>query len=931
MTLRWLLSFFCLPIFCSSLEVGQRQNVRPDVIQDGLTEEIGPQPVTEEEALFLRRISEFWQEGEFQIAKSQIEEFIAQYPQSSFSDALCSALGDLYLREKNFSQALSFYSRIQSPGYSARIFLNRMQCIYQMQWYATLADECESVLRENANLEPEHKLHATYFLAVALYQQCLNASKDPETLLKLAQRAEPYFEILFQSELSDEVAQSFAHLCCILKDFPKACGIYKDLAKKDPSIEEEMLFQAALIQSEYDKDGALQAFDAISKMGQNRAKDAAYNRLVLTFDTGRYAELTQAKEAFFSEMPEGKKELARLFLGRSLLALKKYPEAASELQTYILNADETSESYPAALLSLIEAAYQADDLAGIDAGIDKLTRLSSNQSAIQNELPKALFSRAQVLKKNQKPEEARLELERLLGNFPKCNQKAQALFELAHLTYQKKEWTASRSWAHRFVSECPNHELAPFAWRYLISSSSEIAAAGTEKESKKQLIYDLIAALNQKEGVSPSERIDWQFLYVKTLIQIGSYSDAMAVLQTLLETDSAEGLNASIGPREGNAWLLLALCYRDGLGDLDRFCETAEKALSKKADLIDPAQVHVLLFNAYLEKSRSHPEFLDASAEHLYAAFKDKAQIQSQNLLWLADFYFNRLSESGDGQLADQLANKAAAILEHCLRGIGETAEFEPYVCKLAKCYSILGQVENQIALLEKLTDPIRRISPVSEKEANLLLGEAYARKGENEKALNLFDKVIAASPTVRSAAAASASLQSARLTLSSIKQSDSPDFMKVAAQLKNLVVQRTLANEPCHLEAALDYIDLQTRFEKEDKINKKLSLLTKTKDDFARSDDLLSKDYHEARSKLPRKNKIYNDYMCWIEAEILFTQAELMRETLTEKDSEMQKELQAKAKVLLLQIIDGKAHPLLTDRVQRALQSNETKPEAEA
>src|SRR5579872_3782878 len=89
----------------------------------------------DDEALFLRRIADFWQEGEYQIAKSQMEEFIVEYPESPFSDALCSALGDLFLREKNYSNALNYYAQVQSPEFVQRVFLNRMQCLYEMQWY----------------------------------------------------------------------------------------------------------------------------------------------------------------------------------------------------------------------------------------------------------------------------------------------------------------------------------------------------------------------------------------------------------------------------------------------------------------------------------------------------------------------------------------------------------------------------------------------------------------------------------------------------------------------------------------------------------------------------------------------------------------------------------------------------------------------------
>src|SRR3990167_6977509 len=80
------------------------------------------QAENQEEALFLRRIADFWQEGEYQLAKIQMEEFITEYPKSSFFEPLCVALGDLSLREKNFSVALNYYSKVKSPEYFEKIF-----------------------------------------------------------------------------------------------------------------------------------------------------------------------------------------------------------------------------------------------------------------------------------------------------------------------------------------------------------------------------------------------------------------------------------------------------------------------------------------------------------------------------------------------------------------------------------------------------------------------------------------------------------------------------------------------------------------------------------------------------------------------------------------------------------------------------------------
>lgn len=826
-----------------------------------------------EEALFLRRIADFWQEGEYEIAKSQMEEFIIQYPESSFTDALSSALGDLSLREKNYSNALSYYSRIQNPEFMDRVFLNRMQCLYELQWYATLAEECEIYLQKETNL------YVTYFLAISLYHQCLNSLKDPETLTQLAMKARPYFEMLSQSELSKETAQSFAHLCCMLKDYSTASQIYLELAKKDPSLEEEMLFQVGLIQSEFDKSAAIATFDQIATMGQKRSKDALYNKLVLSFDLGRQEEI---KKVQFNDLPPDRIGMAHLFLGRSYIISKEYEKAINELKIYLEDANG-SETIRAALISLLEASYQCDDLSSLDQAIAKLMALCPEDT----EIPKAYFSRAQVLKKLQNIPAAKNQLEQLLTQFPQFHEKPQALFELLHLDYQAKSWNHCNKQARLFLAEFSNHELAPFVWHYLVSSSAELA--NKNQEFKEQLICDLQSFLDQ--NFLNEEKSDWQFLLAKTYFELHQYDSAMNILQEL---------------KTPNAILFLALCYKEK-NNLERFCELAQVALSQGANLIDEKTIHLALYNAYLQLSQTNQ-----AAEHMYIAFQRKANVTDENLLWLADFYYNQSEENKEA------AERAVFLLEnlkcktalHTLEGskdepsltvciVSETTNeasslralhYESTICKLAKIYSILGRVDEQIALLEAL--------PSSNNEVNLLLAEGYVAKGFIQKAITLFDSIITSSATLRSHEAAAACLQGARLKL----MGENPDFVKIATQLKNLIMQKTLANEPIHLEAALDYIDLQAKDPK-----KRIALLKKTKTEFERTDDLLSKDYHETRMKLPEKDKIYQGYMQLIEAEIL----------AAETEPDIQNQNEAKSKEILQKIVQEKAALTLLERAR--------------
>ncbi len=810
---------------------------------------------TDDEALFLRRIADFWQEGEYQIAKTQMEEFIVEYPESPFSDALCAALGDLFLREKNYSNALNYYSQVQTPEFLQRVFLNRMQCLYEMQWYATLADECETYL------QTEQNLYVNYFLAIALYQQCINTSKETDQISKLAERAKPHFETLYKSEFSNEIAQGYAHLCCILKDYVKATEIYLQLAQKDPAVEEEMLFQVALIQSEYDKNLALETFQKIAKLGQKRAKEAAYNRMVIAFELGRYEEV--AKGDILNQIPQDRTGSARLFMGRSLLQMREYEGAVKELKTYIQDAP-ISETLYAALLSLLDASYQCADLSSLDLAIEKLQNSYPNNP----ELPKAYFSRAQILKKTERFSEAKEQLENLLTQFPSFPQKAQVAFELTHLDYKNKNWVSCYEKGLKFLNEFAQHELSPFVWRYFVSSSAEIAALNGEH--RQQLLSDLELFL--KLPLSDPERNEWHLLLAKTHYELRQYEQAMGSLEKL---DTP------------NAKLLLALCYRDGYKEIGHFCELAEEALAKGANLVDPGQIHASLYNAYLEISQ-----IEKGAAHLYEAFMGKAEIKIENLLWLANFYFEQLLEN-EGNFI--LAARTASLLDKC-RTSAKDIYLEPILCKQAKVYSILGRIDDAIALLESLTDPSN--------DAQLLLAQSYAKKGLIDSASTLFDAIALSCGTGRSPVGATAMLEGSKLKLTQ----DNPNRVEIATQLKNLVLQKNFEAEPLYLEAALEYISLVA---KEDSA-KKVTLLQKTKADFEETKDLLSKDYHAMRKQSPKKDRIYQGYMKLIDAEILATQGEM--------DEPNQKDLKAKAKGLLLEIMNEPVVASLEERVRKLL-----------
>ena len=847
----------------------------------------------EAESLFLRRIADFWHEGEYGIAKSQMEEFLVSYPESQFADPLRVCLGDILIREKNFSGALASYSALSSPDFSDKVFLNRMQCLYSLEWYSTLADECEEYIKKS--LDDETALKTTFYLAIALYHQCLNASKDAENLLKLAKRAEPYFETLLQSELSSEVAQAFAHLCCILKDYEKAAGIYLDLAAKEPDADEEMQFQAALIQAEYDADLAIQSFETIANNGKKRAKEAAYNHLVLSFNAGRHEELVTHKESVLASIPEDRMAMARFYLGRSFLSIKNYSEAIGELTAFLKEIPtDSTDLIRSGLLSLIEAAHLSNDVATLDSALVQLAEIDPSDAQIA----KGRLLRSMLFKNTGRMEEAREQLESLLVQFPEFSERTTALFEWADLEYQEGRWESCRERSLAFVEQFPAHEMAPYAWRYLATASNQLS--NELSETKERFAKDLEALLQHKDLFPEQELSDWKFYLARTYFHLGRFEDAASLLHSLLQENSPFS-------QEANAHLLLGLCYRDGQGDTAAFCEWAEKATAKRSDLIEPGFLHVSLFNAYLELSKESPELIEKSAEHLYEAFNARAHISRENLLWLGDWYF-----------ANNDPLRASNIFSFLL----ETSFDETAAYKLGKLHAVMDRTEDQISLLETLigsyaSDPSGAWK--WEKESKLLLAEGYQKIGSEDQALALLNEVANGNPANLSETIAKAYLEKARILSARLKNKtfDEKELAEAASHFKDLILQRKLEHEPIHLEAALEYVSLLENTAS-NRSEKRLALLEKIKKDFENNDDLLSKDYHQARLKYPAKNRVFEDYMRFINEEIFMAKSDLAT------DVDVQKELQAKAKDLLLQINSECDQPTLLKRVSSRLQDTD-------
>jgi tetratricopeptide (TPR) repeat protein len=235
--LRWLSSYTALLPFISPLALfatamcgehdqtdqGDLKRGRPNETSQ-LAEPFSPK-ISMKEALCLKKIAEYWQEGNIADARSQLEIYVKTYPTSSYAEEAYAMLGDLYFQEQKWDLALLHYQRIEAPEYQNLTALHRAEALYQLGQYDTLI---ELVDRNPELFSSEARIHL--LLADVYYKQFLEA-KDPEMKQALAKKTLTEFQ---QIENPDNLWSSIgAYLHSAYGEKQDAATLYLTLLEQE--------------------------------------------------------------------------------------------------------------------------------------------------------------------------------------------------------------------------------------------------------------------------------------------------------------------------------------------------------------------------------------------------------------------------------------------------------------------------------------------------------------------------------------------------------------------------------------------------------------------------------------------------------------------------------------------------------------------------
>ncbi len=857
-----------------------------------------------EEAFLIRRIAEYWKDQDYKVVKSQIIDFMATYPKSKINDHLRGILGDLFLQEASYTEALATYSKITNTEISGKVALNKLQCYYELGQYKSMIQEGSPYLTHKSE-EIELRADEFHFLMAEAHFRSAAKLEDGKQKQHLLQLAEPLYEKVMGSSFNDPTMFALAEIYRLRQENTKAAALFLELANRHQDQHEELLFHAALAQSEFDPAAAIETFSKIVNKKGVKAGDAALNRLILFFQEDRFSEVVTAYEPILQDIGPEKRATLDYIIGRSYFALEKFEDANTWLTKYVATADSTKPEMRNALLMQLNCAQNLKSSELYENTMAKLQESFPKDS----ELPQATFIHAMILKEAGDFAAAEEKLAAILENHPDFEDLETLYLEYSLVTYSNENWLESRLMLNNFLQKYPESNHSAIAWKYYLSTSLnllKVVEAGTDVNySKNDFLYDLNQVMSKDNVLTQNERKECLFLQGKIAYELEEYENSTNYLNnfiSLYKDDAAAS----------EAHLLIALCHHKTGGDPELFCEHAEAALSGDSELGQKSSIHLELFNVYLSliertekltKGIKDPHLYDLAATHLYDAMKlQDLPIKLENKLWLANHYYDRTMESpqvfaADGFIPDashkDSYDKAFALFENVLLkkesyeliDLSSNQTFlEWEVLKLANLVGRENNPDKKIDLLKNLIEQQTKHADWDwklQKETMIELAKTYDQVDQTESAYDTF-KFIAENfrnrPTFVSEYA---TLHALRLKFSLMnnesKVEENAQVFKILNEMKELQIRKNVASEPLHLEAALEYAWIRAQISPENtRPMRYLFFLNRVKEDFENLEDPMVVEYHKNLKSDQQKANIYGTYMNFLDAEIARCEAML-------------------------------------------------------
>jgi tetratricopeptide (TPR) repeat protein len=855
-----------------------------------------------QEARFLKRMKEYWREGDFETAKKQIVAHLEEDPDSDLSEEMHLLLGDLYLKEGNFDSALEEYEKLTKEELQEKVYYNRVLCFYETDKVEELI-LISKTFSAQPNLSVDQRNSIRYLCASSLFESFVAADEKD---LEILEQAKELFESCAGTSFESLSLYPLARVYEITGNKKQSASYYEAAAKFHPDLEVQFLFQSAILRSEVAPELAISTFEEIFASPSPKQSEALYNCLLLQYKMKNFKSLVATYEKNYHLLNEDQAKTVIQFYGKSLYQLGEFEQAVEPLlQTLEQSKDIAVQR--AAQLMILECAYKMSN-------VDLYHRMFRNPSypLVNDEnYSKAHLVYLNLLKAcNHYPEFIEESKMFILQN-PDHPEKEQVLWDTAYFLYQAKNWKESNLLLSSFLEEFPNSKSCSNAWRLQLNCNLFQLQESPDSEISKYreaLIQSIQKILPQENILSSSEKETFSFELIKNLFLEEQFEKTLAACKAHIEENEQTRF---IGELE----LLQTLCYLSAPEQQDLFIEHAENLLKKSPNFSEADKLRLHLFNAYVqisEKSDAEDKSpaLQKAADHLFIVFqKDGSSLKSENIQWLAEHYYTQASKlqsdpKAPKNLKASCLDKSILVFESLIPSESNLIqeETEAVLLRLSTLFTWSNQLEKKATLLARfLKNEPKKQSPI-QRQLLLELAQTHEKLGDSLKALNLYNELIENYPA--SSIRALAVLDRSRLLSSYLpidqQTEENETYAANLNDLKDLEVQRSLLSEPLHLEAGLEYIRWKSSLATTDAAQKekKIQLLQLFKENF--QSEFLADKGESADPKVIEKEELLVSYLKFAEAEILRLEASL-KETAIDAET-LQTTASKKIQELLLQ-----------------------------
>jgi|GEM_PF-875630 len=870
-----------------------------------------------EEARLMVCIAEFWRDGNYDMVKTQILDFLDRYPDCELRDDLLGVLGDAHFHEGEYQSSLDCYQKIQHPKVVQKVILHKLQCYDELDQIDPLLQEGETFFETSREFSSQDDEQAALFSLGRGWFKKMWKMVDVEEKRECALRAQRYFHYLDPGKPHSEAAQFFlAEIYPVLGNQTLAVRLYRSLIDRCPEQREELLFRIAMLQSETDPLTSSDLFYEIYQMGGERAHESATHCATLLLKMGHYSQLISLAEEVEAYRLQIALPSFYLIVGQGYFFLEEYEKASEVCLKYIqTQSDPLSDELKSARLIQMVCALSLNE----DESFIQAFRHFQLLSPDFPELPKMLFIASIIHRNRGEREEADRLLEQMKEEHPSFSGQEEFMFAYGWLAFQNSQWEKSYHACAAYLDRFSHHDRAFEVWKRFLLSSVRLHngsfAKGSDDDSQK-LFEDLQSFSPHSPSLTREEFKEFLSLYIPIGLKLERYTEVLSFLQQHLLNGEKEEVN-----REtlAEAHFVAAQCYSSRSDDPPSYalsCQHLRRAMALNPERYDTDTTHLCLYNNYalLAKHLQSPTHLeegeqgrdmlyDRAAEHLFVALKKgSSHLGLEQQLWLINHYWDKLFLCYDPFLdsARRLTEGEEAIFsrtEELLRSLlfvdNSLVEFtenmlplETALLQLARMEGWRGQYEQKQSMLQHLlSQQDQHPHWYWQHRAELLYELAIVsdKLEEPQKACDWLQKMQGCSQSLEECLIPFAEWRFVHLRLRLLQKDEGEENEKERRRLllglKALQVCRQVRSEPVHLDAALDYAYMQAQMGgSEQRAARYLFFLHRIQEDFSNSSHEMGRKYLEHLDQSPNKKRLYQGYMKYVHAEKLRMEAEVLR-----------------------------------------------------